>query len=121
MSRRVIAAAVFAACTLAALPAWAHAFLDHASPAVGSMVPTSPPALRLWFTQGLEPAFSTATVTDASGARVDDGRPQVDPKDPTLLIVPIKKLPPGTYTVAWRVVSVDTHNTDGTFTFTVGR
>ena len=41
--------------------AWAHAFLDHASPAVGSSVPASPPVVTLWFTQDLEPAFSAVT------------------------------------------------------------
>jgi methionine-rich copper-binding protein CopC len=28
-------------------------------------------------------------------------------------------LSPGIYKVSWRVVSVDTHATDGTFTFTI--
>ncbi len=79
-----------------------------------------PATLRIWFTQELEPAFSTVTVTDASGARVDDGDVKVDAKDQTLMQVSLKKLPPGTYTVKWRVVSVDTHTTDGDFTFTVG-
>jgi methionine-rich copper-binding protein CopC len=122
MMRRPLLAALVAAATLfAAGAAWAHAFLDHASPAVGSTVPTAPPVLRLWFTQGLEPAFSSVTVTDTSGKRVDGGDAKVDAKDATLLTVSLKRLPPGTYTVKWRVVSVDTHTTNGDFTFTVGR
>jgi copper resistance protein C len=105
---------------LTAAPAFAHAFLDHASPAVGGTVPASPPVLRLWFTEGLEPAFSTVAVTDAAGADVEAGAAAVDAKDGSLLEVPLKKLPAGTYTVKWRVVSVDTHTTDGSFTFSVG-
>jgi copper resistance protein C len=115
----VTAAALAGAVTLAAPTVQAHAFLDHASPAVGSTVPTAPETVTMWFTQELEPAFTTATVTDASGNTVDAGPAQVDPKDPTELRVALKKLSPGTYTVSWHVLSVDTHTTTGHFTFEV--
>jgi len=119
--RLIVAAVVLAGTvTLVAPAGWAHAFLDHASPAVGSTVPTAPEAVTMWFTQELEPAFTTATVTDASGNTVDTGPAKVDPKDPTLLRVALKKLSPGTYTVSWHALSVDTHTTTGHFTFTVG-
>jgi len=97
----------------------AHAFLDHASPAVGSSVSAAPTAVTLWFTQDLEPAFSTVTVTDKAGRRVDLDNAQVPPGQPAELQIGLKKLPRGTYTVQWRVVSVDTHNTQGHFTFDV--
>jgi copper resistance protein C len=119
--RIIVAAAVLAAsATLGVRGANAHAFLDHAVPAVGSSVPTAPAAVTMWFTQQLEPAFTTATVTDKSGNDVDSGTAQVDPKDPTELLVPLKPLPPGTYSVAWHALSVDTHTTQGHFTFEVG-
>ena len=118
--RLIVMAAVLAgAVTLAAPTVWAHAFLDHASPAVGSTVPTAPTAVTMWFTQQLEPAFTTATVTDASGNTVEAAPAQIDPTDPTQLRVALKKLPPGTYTVSWHALSVDTHTTTGHFTFTV--
>ena len=100
-------------------PARAHAFLDHAVPAVGSSVRGSPPEVKLWFTQELEPAFSTVQVLDRSGKRVDKADPKVDSADPTLLQVSLPPLPPGTYRVTWRVLSVDTHVTEGDFTFDV--
>jgi copper resistance protein C len=119
--RIIVAAAVFAgAATLGAPVVQAHAFLDHASPAVGSTVPTAPETLTMWFTQQLEPAFTTATVTDKAGNNVDAGPAQVDSKDRTELKVSLKKLPPGTYTVNWHALSVDTHTTTGHFNFTVG-
>jgi copper resistance protein C len=119
--RTILAAAVLAAAVPLELPpAWAHAFLDHATPAVGSTVPSAPAAVTMWFTQQLEPAFTTATVTDASGNTVDASPAQVDPKDPMVLRVALKKLSPGTYTVSWHALSVDTHTTTGHFTFTVG-
>ena len=122
VNRRMIAAATVlaGAVTLAAPAARPHAFLDHASPAVGSSLPTAPSGVTMWFTQELEPAFTTAMVSDQSGNRVDAGPARVDPKDPTELEVPLKQLPPGTYMVAWHALSVDTHTTTGHFTFTVG-
>ena len=118
--RMILTTSVLAgAVTLGAPAVQAHAFLDHASPAVGSTVPTAPETVTMWFTQELEPAFTTATVTDASGNSVDTGPAQVDPKDPTELRGALKKLSPGTYTVSWHALSVDTHTTTGHFTFEI--
>ena len=103
-----------------AAAAQAHAFLDHASPAVGSAVPSPPAAVTLWFTQDLEPAFSSVAVTNQAGQRVDLGNVRVPPGAPAQLQVGLRSLPPGMYTVTWHVVSVDTHPTQGTFTFQVG-
>ena len=54
-----------------AAPARSHAYLDRAEPRVGSSVSSAPRQLSLWFTQNLEPAFSGATVSDSSGARLE--------------------------------------------------
>ena len=116
-ARHALVALIAAA---ASATAWAHAFLDHADPKVGSRVAAAPAEVRLWFTEDVEPAFSTIEVLDANGQRVDRGPVQVDAKDRTLLEVPLEKLPPGTYTVKWRSVSVDTHPSQGRFTFRVG-
>jgi copper resistance protein C len=116
---RIAAIMALAATVFAAPPVEAHAFLDHASPAVGSTVPTAPTSVTMWFTQQLEPAFTTAIVTDASGNSVNGGAATVDAKDPTEMRVPLKPLAPGIYSVAWRALSVDTHTTQGHFTFEV--
>ena len=99
--------------------ALAHAFLDHAVPAVGSTVHGSPAEVRLQFTQELEPAFSTLRVLDANGRQVDRGDKKMDSRDATVLRVSLQRLAPGTYRVVWRVLSVDTHVTEGDFTFEV--
>jgi methionine-rich copper-binding protein CopC len=96
----------------------AHAFLDHAEPRVGSSVPTAPRQLSLWFTQELEPAFSRVEVQNSAGARVDQGRPHFGPAN--VMHVGLRALPPGTYRVIWHALSVDTHTTEGNFTFRVG-
>ena len=115
--KRIIAIIILLAAPVAA---YAHAMLDHADPRVGSTVATAPKELTLWFTEKLEPAFSTAEVRNAQGV-VQSGKAQVDAGDRTELRVPLKTLSPGTYTVNWRVLSVDTHHTQGTFSFTVGK
>jgi methionine-rich copper-binding protein CopC len=113
--RLVLATAIVSALTVVAE---AHAFLDHAAPAVGST--TLPPSeLTLWFTEEVEPAFSGVTVTNAAGDRVDAGKIAIDPRDPEELHLALKNLPPGVYEVQWHVVSVDTHRTEGKFSFTV--
>ena len=98
-------------------PAQAHAFLDHASPLVGSTVPTAPHELTLSFTQSLEAAFSTVEVFDANGSRVDQGKASISGNT---MRVALKPLPAGTYRVQWHALSVDTHTTQGSFTFHVG-
>jgi len=119
MRRVVMTLAVGAVALGAAAGARAHAFLDHASPAVGSLVPTAPSIVTLWFTQDLEPAFSGVTVTNEAGQRVDLGNVQIPQDSPAQLRVGLKPLAPGTYLVSWHVVSVDTHPTEGTFTFEI--
>ena len=99
----------------------AHAFLQHADPAVGSTVQTSPGEVRIWFTENIEPAFSTVQVFNASGREVDKHDVHVDRSSPAVLNVSLPALEPGTYKVVWRVVSVDTHVTNGNFTFRVAR
>ncbi len=107
-----------AAACLIGQAAFAHAFLERASPAVGSEVSGSPPALNLTYTEPVEPLFSTIRVTDSSGIRVDEGKPATQ-ADGLVLSVKLKPLPAGVYAVEWHVTSVDTHKTDGHFTFTV--
>jgi len=99
--------------------AWAHAFPDHSDPRVGSEVKSSPTQVRIWFDGGIEPLFSTLEVFDSNHHKVDKGDGQVDPNDNTVLEVSLPPLPPGTYTVSWSVVALDTHRTEGDFKFTI--
>jgi methionine-rich copper-binding protein CopC len=112
----------FIVAALLALPsaALAHAMLDHAMPPVGSSQSAAPREVVLSFTEKLEPAFSTIEVRSESGAAVSSGKAQVNAKQRTQLRVSLKALAPGTYKVIWRVLSVDTHRTQGDFTFKVG-
>jgi hypothetical protein len=97
----------------------AHAFLMEAEPAVGSTVQASPNEVRIRFTENIEPAFSSIKVFDASGKEVDKRDVHLDRSDRALLDVSLPHLGAGIYKVVWRVVSVDTHVTNGNFTFRV--
>lgn len=103
---------------LATGEASAHATLDHAEPRVGNTVATPPPEVTLWFTQQLEPAFSSITVTDSAGKRVDTGKTRVEGSQ---MAVSLRPGGSGTYHVKWHVLSVDSHTTEGNFTFQVGQ
>jgi methionine-rich copper-binding protein CopC len=72
---------------------------------------------RSIFTEQLEPKFSGAEVRNADGERVDRGS-SISGK---VMHVSIGALPPGTYNVSWHVLSVDTHKTQASFSFTVGK
>ena len=104
--------------SLATGEAGAHAFLDHAEPRVGNKVASPPREVTLWFTQKLEPAFSTITVTNSAGQRVDNGKTRVSGSQ---MSVSLRTGGPGTYHVTWHVLSVDTHTTEGNFSFQVGQ
>lgn len=117
--RNTLIMVVASALLLGAGPAAAHAFLDHAQPAVGATVAVAPSEVSIWFTEALEPAFSAITVTDATGRRVDKGDTRIDSSDARLLHVSLLPLPPGKYRVRWHVVAADTHRTNGDFSFTV--
>jgi methionine-rich copper-binding protein CopC len=88
-----------------------HAFLDHASPRVGNTVIPAPKEVVLWFTQQLSRP-STRSRCGTSKAPVTAGKATVG-GNRTQLRVPLKALPPGNYKVIWRVLSVDTHRTEG--------
>ena len=117
--RHHAAAFVLLGLLVGTVAAGAHAHLDRASPQPDSILRAAPDEVTLWFTQNLEPSFSSAEVQDGSGARVDRSA-HVDAADPRLLHVSLTPLPPGTYKVHWHVVSVDTHRTQGDFSFRVG-
>ena len=118
MKRFVLPAIAIAIAMGAPTIAVAHAFLDNATPKVGSVVTAPPKAIRIQFTQPVEPAFSHIHLFAADGKAVDMGPAATDPSDQTQLSAPIiGALPPGQYEVRWDVLSADTHRTNGHFPF----
>lgn len=94
----------------------AHAFLLHASPAAGATLVSPPKELSLDFSEALEPTFSNVTVVDGTGRKVAAA---ASVANGTKMSVALEPLKPGTYSVTWHALSVDTHRTQGNFRFTV--
>ena len=104
---------------VAQLSAWAHAFLYYSIPAVGSVITNSPPAVIICFTEHLGDHGSIIQVRNAKDKEVDNKDSHRDFKDLSLLKVSLPALPPGRYKVFWKALSVDGHQTQGHFQFTI--
>ena len=98
-------------------PASPHAFVEASVPADRSTVREAPGEVTVRFTESVELEFSRITVK--SGTETMSTGPVRQPAGNTLS-VSLKALGPGSYTIEWRVLSVDTHVTDGVLRFTVG-
>ena len=125
MTRKV---GLFANLTILALIAFlapsgaalAHAVLERAEPSAGAVVRAAPAEVQLLFSEAVEPALSRVQVVDQAGRRADAGKVRVDPGNKRLLRVALQpNLAPGSYRVSWRVVSVDTHVIQGSYSFVV--
>jgi copper transport protein len=119
--RRGCVLALVAAAALA-MPAvaWAHAALLHTVPEASRTVNKPPPAVRLTYSEPIEPRFAIVSVTDAAGRQVTSGHPQRAPGSPQTVVTPLRRVPEGWYLVFWRVISADGHPVRGAFTFAVG-
>jgi len=119
MRRILLSLLVATAASSPAASALAHAFLNRAKPPVGGTVATAPSEIRLFFSEAIEPRFSGIELTAIGGQPVKTGPASVDPHDRMEFVLPVPPLPAGRYKVVWHVVSVDTHKTEGDFTFEI--
>lgn len=103
-----------------ATPASAHASLESSDPAAGAVVPRTPPAVELQFTEAVSVGLGGVRVIAASGDAVATREPTTVPGRPELVRQPLPRLATGTYVVTWRVLSADSHPVRGAFTFSVG-
>ncbi|MFF5518414.1 copper resistance CopC/CopD family protein [Streptomyces coeruleorubidus] len=103
-------------------PASAHAALRGTDPDDGSVVQRAPRHLTLTFTESVGLLDDSFRVFGPDQRRVRTGEAQhADGRSDTARVGLPGKLAQGTYTVAWRVVSADSHPVSGAFTFSVGK
>ena len=126
MTRRFLGIAVPLALFLTLLfPAVvsAHAILLRSDPAKDSVLSIAPKQVRMWYSEALNPAFSTAVVVDGENKRVDNRDAHVSSNDQTEMDVTLQpNLPPAVYIVIWRTDSAaDGHILRGSFIFSVAR
>src|SRR5690348_13188995 len=104
------------AVSLTVTPVMAHAFLNHAEPGAGASLTQSPKEIALVFTEKLEPSFSGVSVSDAAGHDEEAAAPVISGDT---VRVTLKPLAAGSYHVSWRAVSVDSHRTEGSYSFSI--
>ena len=103
----------------APLVAWGHASLVKSAPAQRAVLYRAPAKIQLWFNERLEIRYSSFSLLDAAGKAIDTGAIEVAADDPRSIQAAIKPLPPGTYTVKYRVLSTDGHVVENRFSFTI--
>ena len=100
----------------------AHAALESTDPADGSVVKSAPRSVTLTFSESVALLDDSFRVYDPDNRRVrtSSAHHAKDAGDTASVTLPAK-LGTGTFTVAWRVVSADSHPVSGAFTFSIGK
>lgn len=118
--KKALTAAALLGSLLVASSALAHAHLKGQTPAADSTV-KAPAELSLMFSEGVEADFSKVTITrDGADVLVKSLVTQGGDKK-TLIVTPAVPLTAGEYKVEWHVVSIDTHKSEGAYSFKVGQ
>ncbi|HZR53194.1 MAG TPA: copper resistance protein CopC [Streptosporangiaceae bacterium] len=106
---------------LATAPAaLAHATLESTSPADGTVVRTAPATVTATFDEQVGVSTDSLRVFAPDGREVDNGQTTHGSVPQQITVGLQTGLGRGTYTVAWHVVSADSHHVQGAFTFSVG-
>jgi copper transport protein len=100
----------------------AHGYLIRTIPTDGAVFERSPVRVQAWFSESLEPRFSTVTVTDERGTPIPPLDVSVSPTNSTQLVARLPKgLPNGAYVVRVRgAFASDGHVLSESFVFWVG-
>ncbi len=96
----------------------AHSFPESEVPSAGQKVASAPSEVTINFDAPIEKLFAKLEVTDADGKNEAVGTPQIS-EDARVISVKVNPLKPGDYTVKWAVVGIDTHHTEGSYTFSI--
>ncbi|MCX5362427.1 copper resistance protein CopC [Streptomyces sp. NBC_00124] len=104
-------------------PASAHAALRSTDPEDGTVLKSAPAYITLTFTESVGLLDDSFRVLSPKNERVSTGEAEHVPgsSDTARVSLPTSGLGEGTFTVAWRVVSADSHPVSGAFTFSVGK
>ena len=111
-------AAVVAIAMSNPIVAWAHSFPESQTPSAGQKVSSAPAEVTINFDAPIEKLFAKLEVTGADGKNEAAGAPQIS-DDGRHMSVKVVALKPGDYTVKWAVVGIDTHHTEGSYTFSI--
>ena len=99
-------------------PVSGHSFPESEAPAAGQTLNEPPSEVRIKYDAPIEKLFAQLAVIDSNGQDLAQGAPTVS-DDGYSLTVKLPRLKPGNYVVKWRVVGIDTHHTEGSYSFSV--
>jgi methionine-rich copper-binding protein CopC len=114
----LLATAMAALIACACATAWAHSFPEAQTPAAGQVLTTPPAEVTIRYDAQIEKLFANLEVVGPDGKNRAVGTPQLS-ADGRTLSVKLAPLGPGEYKVRWAVLGIDTHRTQGSYTFTV--
>lgn len=99
----------------------AHAALKGSDPVDGSVLDAAPRDITLRFTESVSLLEDSIRVVDPENRAVDTGKPgRAGGRADTASVTLPTGLDDGTYTIAWRVVSADSHPISGALLFSIG-
>ena len=112
------AASILGAIVAGVSAASAHSFPESESPSAGETINAPPSQVTIKYDAPIEKLFASLEVLDNAGQNKAAGPADVSP-DGWKLSVNLDKLKPGDYTVKWHVVCIDSHRTEGSYSFSV--
>ena len=115
---KLLGATVLTLVSTAVVTAWAHSFPEQESPLAGATLSEPPTQVSIKYDAPIEKLFASLRVINSAGRDQTASKPVVS-SDGWTLSVPVNQLPPGEYTVQWNVVCIDTHHTQGSYSFSV--
>ena len=118
LSRLAAAALMMAALAVLARAAAAHSFPEEQHPSAGQKLSAPPSEIQIKFDAPIEKLFAKLQVIGVDGKDYVIGEPLIC-DDGIELSSKLATLKPGEYTVKWAVVCIDTHHTQGSYSFTV--
>lgn len=98
---------------------FAHAIMVRSSPEQNAVLTESPKQVDVWFNDKVGTEYKALAVIDSKGTRVDNKDLVQETFDPSHLYATVPTLAPDTYTVRYRVVSLDTHIVTGKYQFII--
>ncbi|PTQ77505.1 copper resistance CopC family protein [Nitrosomonas ureae] len=100
-------------------PAIAHATLVKSEPPRRAILSTPPKQIQLWFNEKIEGSYASVTVEDSNKKLVTESMPEILIDDSKSIILNLPQIPPGLYTVHYRVMSVDGHVIESKYDFSI--
>ncbi|MFF3713260.1 copper resistance CopC/CopD family protein [Streptomyces phaeochromogenes] len=103
-------------------PVSAHSAVRETTPGEGTVLKSAPKQVTMTFTESVGITDDSLRVLSPENRRVNAGDTEHASGRSDTVRVPLDGgLADGTYTVAWRVVSADSHPISGAFTFSIGK